>query len=189
MTRFQSLVRADLAHPLTVADVYRLQDEGVIGDADKFELIEGEIVPMAAAKFNPHEQMKSALIRALIIALPREDTVHVETSITLSATTFVEPDICVIRQPHNTQEVRGPDLLLVVEVASSSIAYDLTIKRRLYARYGVRDYWVVDVGRRTVRVHRDPDGDRFADVEEFDADAEVAALLLPGVCVRLSALD
>lgn len=70
MTRFQSLVRAELAHPLTVADVYRLQKEGVIDDGDNFELIEGEIVPMAAAKFNPHEAMKSDLIRALIPALP-----------------------------------------------------------------------------------------------------------------------
>jgi len=189
MTRLHSLTRAEFAYPLTVADVYRLQEDGIIGDADSFELIEGEIVPMAAAKSNPHEQMKAALIRALVLALPATETVHVETSITLSETTFVEPDICVIRQPHDTQKVRGPELLLVIEVARSSIGYDLTTKLRLYARHGVRDYWVVDVGRRMVRVHRAADGDRFRDVVEFDASSEIAALLLPDVRIRLSMLD
>lgn len=102
---------------------------------------------------------------------------------------MVEPDLSVFGRHHNTQKVRGPDLLLVIEVASSSIGYDLTTKLRLYARHGVRDYWVVDTGRRTIRIHRAPDGERFSDVAEFDAETEVPALLLPDVRIRLSALD
>lgn len=67
------------------------------------------------------------------------------------------------------RDLRGPDVLLVVEVADSSLSYDLLVKAPLYAAHGVREYWVVDAVRQTVRVHRDPAAGIYADVEEYEA--------------------
>lgn len=188
MTVFQNVRKGLIPARLTVNDVYALQEQGVIDENERFELIEGEVIPMAAAKFNHHEAMKSALTRALVTGTRAEDGVFVEASVTLGEWTLVEPDLAVWPRGIGTQDVRGPDLLLVVEVAVSSLPYDVGQKAKLYARHGVRDYWVVDAIRRTVRIHRGPAADGYADVEEHDADVAVQALLLSRVCFSLDDL-
>ena len=85
--------------------------------------------------------------------------------------------------------MRGPDLLLVIEVADSSLGYDLRVKAPLYAHHGVREYWVVDAVRETIRVHRAPESGTYTDIEEYEAQDAIAALLLPEVTIRLDMLD
>ena len=77
----------------------------------------------------------------------------------------------------------------MVEVSDSSLSYDLRVKAPLYAAHGVREYWVVDVVRQTVRVHRAPLAGRYTDVEEHNADVALKPHLLPGVTIRLDTLD
>ncbi|WP_156680019.1 Uma2 family endonuclease [Sphingomonas profundi] len=189
MTVFQNVRRGLIPARLTVDEVYALTEAGAFDQDDKFELIDGEIVPMAAAKASPHEMMKSQLIRALILATGPETRLFVEASITLSQDYLVEPDLALCPDGLQSRAVRGPDLLLAIEVASSSISYDLRVKAPLYAGFGIRDYWVVDAVRRTIRVHRDPVDGIYRDVEEYEAHDPVAALLLPGVTIRLDMLD
>ena len=189
MTVFQNVKKGLIPARLTVGEVYALQDAGVIDDRERFELIEGEIVPMAAAKLSDHERMKSRLVRRLNEALSARYQVYVETSIQLDRATLVEPDIAVWEGDPDSQDVRGPDILLLIEVSYSSIAYDIRVKAPLYAAHGVREYWVVDAVRKTIRVHRAPSTAGYDDVEEYEAHDEVAALLLPGVTVRLDRLD
>lgn len=189
MTMFQNVKQGLIPARLTVADVYALQEAKIIHDSDNFELIEGEIVPMAAAKFSPHEWMKSRINEALVLAKPKDVALFVEASVTLSEDTFVEPDLALWPRHIDSQDVRGPDLLLVVEVAASSLGYDLKVKRALYAKHGVREYWVVDALRMTIRVHRAPESDGYADVEEYGAGDQVSASLLPGVAVRIADFD
>lgn len=59
-----------------------------------------------------------------------------------------KPDWWVFPAVRRTADVRGPDVLLTIEVADASIAFDLGAKAELYARHGVRDCWVVDVAAR-----------------------------------------
>ena len=189
MTVFQNVRKGLIPARLTVAEVYALQEAGVIDEGESFELIDGEIVPMAAAKFSHHERMKSRLNEAIVLAKPAGTALFVEPSVTLDESTFVEPDLAVWPRPIESQAVRGPDLLLVIEVAVSSLGYDLRLKAELYARHGIREYWVVDAVRETIRVHRLPVGDAYTDVEEYEAHDTVAPLLLPGVTIRLDTLD
>lgn len=188
MTRFQALRRAGVDGRLSVADVYRLTEEGVFADDDRFELIDGEIVPMAAAKSNGHEKMKQALNRELGRLLPSNLGVFVETSITLDEHTYVEPDICIFDLKHDTREVRGDELLLVIEVASSSLGWDLLGKRDRYARFGARDYWVIDVERRIVRIHRNPVEGHYRSVDEFERNDRIVATFVPSFDISLASL-
>ncbi len=189
MTLFQNVRRGLIPARLTVDEVYALTEAGVFAENENIELLDGEIVPMAAAKADWHEIMKSRLVRALVPALRGDARLYVEPSVTLAATTLVEPDLAVWAKQHLPRSVRGPDLLLVIEVSDSSLGYDLRVKAPLYARFGVRDYWVVDALRQTVRIHRDPVDGAYRDVEEYEAHDPVAALLLPGVTIRLDTLD
>lgn len=188
MTVFQKIRTGQLPDRLTVDDVYRLQAEGVIDEREHFELIEGEIVPMAAAKFSHHEAMKARLIEVLALSKPAEIGLFVASSISFSEDMLLEPDLALWPKGRESQKVRGPELLLVIEVATSSIAYDTRVKAALYASFGVRDYWVVDAVRETIRVHRHPDGGRYREVDEFEAGDVVRPLLLPDVAIRLSEL-
>lgn len=189
MTVFQNVKRGLIPARLTVADVYALTEAGVLAEGDNFELIDGEIVPMAAAKFSYHERMKSQLNEALIRAKPDSVALFVEPSVTLSDVTLLEPDLALWPRPIESEDVRGPDLLLVIEVAVSSLGFDLRVKAGKYALHGVRDYWVVDAVRKTIRVHRAPVDGIYTDVEEYEAHDTVPALLLDGVAIRLGTLD
>lgn len=189
MTVFQDIQAGTIPARLTVEEVYALTEAGLFHVNENFELIDGEIVPMAAAKANWHEIMKSRLNRALVFALPDHARLFVEPSVTLASDMLVEPDLAVWRKGGLPRDMRGTDLLLVVEVSDSSIGYDLRVKAPIYARHGVRDYWVVDAVRQTIRMHRDPAGERYGDVREFEAHDRVEALLLPEVSIRLDELD
>ncbi len=169
----------------TCAEILKLMDDGLIGDDDKFELLEGEIVVMAAAKYNPHEVMKSNLLRFLFRRLPDEMIIGAESSLYLSGNTILEPDIAVWPRNISTQDITGSDLLLVIEVASSSFAYDTSVKAKLYAKLGVRDYWVVDVNRRQILIHREPSATGYQARMVGEADEHVTPLLLDApICLN-----
>jgi Uma2 family endonuclease len=189
MTVFQNIRKGLIPARLTVADVYDLQSAGVIDERERFELIDGEIIPMAAAKFSHHEWMKSRLNEALVLAKPHDLALFVEPSVALSDVTMLEPDLALWPRHIESQDVRGPDILLVVEVSVSSLGYDLTVKAGIYARHGVRDYWVVDALRKTIRVHRAPSDSGYTEVEEYEAHQPVGASLMPGVTIQLDRFD
>jgi Uma2 family endonuclease len=187
MTVFQNVRKGLIPARLTVAEVYALTDQGVFDGDDAFELIEGEIVPMAAAKASPHEMMKSRLIEAFVLARPGGFALFVEASIAVSGESLLEPDLALWPRDLGCREVLPEQVALVVEVASSSIAFDLREKARLYAAGGIREYWVVDALRYTIRVHRMPEGGVYRDVEEYEAHDRVDAML-PGVSIQLDQL-
>lgn len=189
MTILQDIQKGRIPARLTVDDLYALTEAGVFAENENIELIEGEIVPMAASKASIHERMKSMLNRALVFALPDDARLFVEPTLTLSGDTALEPDLAVWRKGGLSREMRGADMLLIVEVADSSLGYDLRTKARLYARHGVREYWVVDATREEVRVHRNPVGEIYTDRAEFASHEPVTASLLPGVTIQLDQLD
>jgi Uma2 family endonuclease len=99
-----------------------------------------------------------------------------------------EPDLIVLHrdlagfQDHNPQP---QDLALAVEIADTSLAFDLTTKAALYARAGIGDYWVLDVSGRRLVVHREPQSGRYASVIVYNAEETVAPLAAPGSFLRV----
>ena len=82
-------------------------------------------------------------------------------------------------------DVRGPTALLVIEVADSSLEYDVATKAPIYARQGVRDYWVVDARTLATKVHRDPSPTGYASVRKVAPEKRLMPLLAPALTVRL----
>jgi Uma2 family endonuclease len=174
----------------TVEDIRRMIEAGVIGEDEKFELIEGEIV-MMAAKGVAHERVKSALIVAIVRALPDHLTVGVEATLRLTDTVMLEPDIAVFPRELFAKSSAGFARLdpgeahLVIEVSASSLAYDKGLKARLYARHRVREFWVIDAIERTTWVHTGPTGDGWSSIVECSADDLLITPALPGFSIRL----
>jgi len=167
----------------TVAEVLRMQEAGIIQEDENFELIEGEIVCMQA-KNSLHERIKLALIRALARSLPDSLQLGVETTLYLSDRTFLEPDLSIFPMME-TEDVRGPEILLAIEVADSSLAYDRGLKAQLYAKYGVRELWVIDANRLLTHVHKAPADGKWTSIEIKSADEVLTHPTAPGFGMRL----
>jgi len=174
----------------TVEDVARMIDVGIIGEDEKFELVEGEVV-MMAAKGLAHELIKSALTVAVARALPDDLTMGVETTLRLTDTVMLEPDIAVFpkelfrKSPGRFAQLEPDEALLVIEVAASSLAYDMGLKARLYARHRGREFWVVDANERSAWVHTGASGDGWSSVIKRGPDDVLTTLALPGFSIRL----
>src|ERR1700758_3880157 len=107
----------------TVAEILRMQDAGIISEDENFELIEGEIVPMQA-KTHVHELLKSALTLGIARALPEDLWLGIATTIYLTPASFLEPDLVVYPRGLKLESVKGSDIVLAIEVALASLAYD-----------------------------------------------------------------
>jgi Uma2 family endonuclease len=176
----------------TVEDISRMIDAGVIREDERFELVEGEIV-MMAAKGIAHERIKSALTVAISRALPDHLTIAVEATLQLSDTIMLEPDVAVFPKAlfeKTTSFVRldRGEAHLIIEVAASSLAYDKDLKARLYARHGVREFWVIDAHSRSTWVHTGPSGDGWSSIAKRGPEDSLTTPALPGFSLRLGAI-
>jgi Uma2 family endonuclease len=139
----------------------RMVDLGIFGEHERLELIEGEIVEMAPIG-DPHGRCVSQLNKRLVVGVGDRALVWVVGPVRLSAASVPEPDLALVRaRSYRTGAPRPEDVLLMVEVADSSLRYDQTTKLRLYALAGVPEYWVVSVEGEWIDVYRSPEGGRY----------------------------
>jgi Uma2 family endonuclease len=178
----------------TVEDISRMIDAGIIHEDEKFELIEGEIV-MMAAKGIVHERIKSALLIAVARALPDDLTMGVEVTLRLTDTIMLEPDIAVFpkgvfkKSSAGFAQLDPGEARLVIEVAVSSLAYDKGLKARLYARHRVQEFWVVDANERTTWVHTGPNGDGWSSIVKCGPQDALTTSALPSFSIKLGEID
>lgn len=163
---------------LTIADVEALVAAGRMEEDERVELIGGELVPMSP-KGNRHEILKIALLRRWYRAAPDEVEVAPETTFRLSEDTYLEPDVVLFDRARGLKNLSGESVLLVVEIADSSIRYDTGRKAALYASFGVRELWVIDALRLEVRVFRQPGADGYGEVRDATAAEQVVPAFAP----------
>ncbi len=113
-----------------------------------------------------------------------------ETTFRLSEDTYLEPDVVIYPRASGLQGLTGASVLLVVEIADSSLRYDTGRKAALYASFGIRELWVIDAVRLTTRVFREPTADGYRDALDFGPADRLMPLLAPeAFAVKLDELD
>lgn len=101
------------------------------------------------------------------------------TSFHLSDLAVLEPDVSILPNM-NIEKVRGPDVLLVIEVADTTLDKDTRLKAAIYAKYGVRELWVIDANRRETHMHRDRVEGHWSTIEIVGADRLLVHPSAPG---------
>ena len=138
-------------HRITLEDYHRLGHAGILGEDDRIELLDGQLVDMSP--IGPrHALAVDALTRLLVMAVAGRAAVRVQNPIELDATTEPQPDIALVWQRwrgYPDAHPRPADMFLLV---------DRGAKLELYARAGIREFWIVDVTTNSVLVHRRPRG-------------------------------
>ncbi len=172
---------------LTVDDVYKMVEAGILDENERVELIDGELVPMSP-KGNHHEVLKVQLNRFFARSIPADVMFAPETTFRLSETTYLEPDFVFYKEAQPLAELRGDNSLLVVEVADSSLSYDRGRKARLYASFGIPELWVIDAVKLVTYIYRDPEGGFTEPVAVKDKDEAIESQLIPGLSVTLGSL-
>ena len=180
--------------PFTVDDVSRMMEAGILGEDENFELIEGDLV-MMAAKHVGHDKIRFVLNHAFNRITPDELFVASEPSLQLAKDVLVEPDIVLIRRsvydvpPKTFARPSAEDVRLVIEIAVSSLSYDRGIKARLYARHRIPEFWVIDAAERKTFVHIGPNGDTWTSIVERGPNDVLTTASLPGFSIRLGDID
>jgi Uma2 family endonuclease len=173
----------------TVAEVEAMVAAGVMEEDERVELIGGELVPMSP-KGNHHEVVKTALLARWYRASPGDVLLTPETTFRFSEDTYLEPDVVIYPRASGIRGLTGASVLLVVEIADSSLRYDMGRKSALYASFGVRELWVIDAVRLTMRVFREPAADGYRDARDFAPSDRLVPLIAPDAfALRLDELE
>ncbi len=177
-------------HRLTVRDYYRLAEVGILGADERVELLEGQLVDMSP--IGPrHALVSDMLIRLLMAAAGEQAWLRVQNPISLDDYSEPEPDLALVRRPwegYPDAHPKAHDVLLLIEVSASSLDYDRGAKRELYARAGIREFWIVDLTSNSVLVHRAPKDGVYASVASVDLSGTLHIEALPGVAIAVASL-
>ena len=156
------------------------------GPRQRLEFIRGEIREMTPIG-SEHEVIVDWLTEWSLENLPKKKAwVRVQNSIGLpELDSAPEPDLAwVVRRDYSRGRPTAADVLLVIEVAESSLSYDRGEKADLYAEAGIADYWVVNVPARTIEVRRDPEGGRYRTLRTVADNDELRPLREPHLILR-----
>ena len=175
---------------LDVDAYHRMAEVGIFGADERVELIDGEIYQMVPLG-SEHAAAVVRLNRLFDpVHLHGRATVAVQSPLRLDAANEPVPDVMLLRPRADDYRAALPgpaDVLLVVEVAKSSLDYDRTVKAPLYARAGVAELWIVDLRSRAVEVATAPGAAGFT-VQECVTHGAVSPRALPDVAIDLATL-
>jgi Uma2 family endonuclease len=169
---------------LTVDEYHRMGEVGILTEDDRVELIEGELVAMAPIG-SEHVAATNALNRLLVLAVGDRGVVSVGNPVRLTQRSEPQPDFAILkpRDDYRTVLPRPEDTMLAVEVASSSLDYDRTVKLALYASSGIPEVWIVNLAAAEVEVYRSPVGDSYTSVARAGRSDTLAIEVMPDVRV------
>ena len=170
----------------TVEEYTRMSEVGILKPTDRVELIRGEIVETSAPG-RRHIAFVNNLNQLLVIRLAGRAIVSVQNPVIVANDSEPQPDLAVLRQKSYKDAVPvTTDVLLLIEVAETSLRYDRTTKLRLYAEVGVPEYWVIDAAAERIEVHRGPTARGYREAQALEGASAVSVQAFPEVTLPLA---
>ena len=169
----------------TAHEYHRMGEDGILHEDDRVELIEGEIVEMAAIGTR-HFACVNALTRLLVRGVGDAAIVSVQNPVRLDEHTEPQPDLTVIRTRDYRRSLPGPeDALLLIEVSDTTLRYDRGVKLPLYARAGIPEVWIVDLVGEVIERYSGASEDGYRRVEQARRGEKIESEALPELTLRV----
>ncbi len=176
--------------PFTVGEYYRLQEIGVLNEDDDLELIEGEILIMAP-KGIKHSAGSTRATNYFVKKFGSRALVRIEQPIHLDDHSEPEPDVVLAALSEDYYDYHHPkpgEVLLVMEISNSSLAFDRDEKNRLYAKAGIIQYCILNLRDRTIEDYRHPGRRGYRSKEIYTEKQRFNLVAFPGIKVRVAEL-
>lgn len=170
-------------HRLTVSDYQRMGEAGILDQNARVELIAGEIIDMAPIG-SLHAGTVKRLIRMLERTVLDAAVLSVQDPLVLGPYSEPEPDVALLKPRGDFYTATHPvpdDVLLIIEVADTTVRYDREVKVPLYASAGIPEVWLIDLARKAVEVYRQPSAQGYREVLRPHSSEPLRCALLPQV--------
>lgn len=174
----------------TVDEYHKMAEVGILHEDDRIELIEGEIIQLGA-KGSRHSACINRCNTGFTSRLGNTAIVSVQNPVRTDRYGEPEPDLAILRPRQDFYEQETPtprDVLLLVEVADSSIGYDRRYKLPLYARARIPEVWIVDLNANTIEWYSDPADGAHRSVVRVARGETTRSATLPGLSIPVDEL-
>ncbi len=176
-----------LRKKFTVREFQQIAEKGILDDT-RLELIEGEIIDMGKIG-RRHAAFVRRFIRLLSPQIEANQALlDAQNPIELSPDSQPQPDLTLLSPRDDDYEARHPfpeDVLLLIEIADTTLESDREIKMPLYARGGIRESWLVDLNERQVTVYRQPSPEGYRLIQIYTLEETISPSLLPSITIAL----
>lgn len=175
---------------LTLEQYERMIASGVFDprDGNRIELIRGELRKMSPIGPD-HDDAVDFLTEWSVQSKPKGVRVRIQSTVALPLLhSAPHPDVAWLARKLSGRRPQPADVFLIIEVAHSSLKYDRGEKARLYAKSGIRDYWVVNLPDRCVEVYREPLRARYQSLTTYARGEQVRLLAFPDVALDVTSL-
>lgn len=177
-----------IRHRISRTDYHLMIEAGILTEDDKVELIRGEIIHMS-----PKGSKHAACIRKILSWLPQllvdGIQLQVQDPIHLLNDSEPEPDLAIVKFDKDFYAHAHPqanDVLLLIEVADTSLSVDRSTKASLYAEAGITEYWIINLPEQVIEVYKSPQGQRYKEIRIAEPGD---TLSLPTIGIETAVVD
>ena len=171
----------------TVAEYYAMADAGILSENDRVELLDGDIIVMPPIR-DWHAGGVKLFANTMPPALQGRAMIAVQDPVRLDEHSEPQPDIMLLQWRDDFYRNGHPapgDVLLLIEVADTSVGYDRNAKLPVYARAGIPEVWIVNRPARRIESYSDPSGSAYSTVRHFSPGETVAPQAFPDITLAV----
>lgn len=182
-------VSAAATYKFSVEEYHRLGEAGIFHEGDRVELLNGDIIIMAPIGIR-HIKAVRRLIKILSKTFSDRCIVDAQNPVMIDGHSEPQPDILLLKPEADLREEppHPEDVLLLVEIADTSLQYDQGDKREAYARNSIAEYWLLNLVRNELLVWRDPVNGQYRIELRFTREERVAPLAFPDAEIAVADL-
>lgn len=169
------------ARGFTVSEYYRMAETGIIQPGERVELIEGRILKMSP-KGPLHSSSTSLAAEFFIVHLSDRAIVRIQEPVHINDRSEPEPDVVLARPVENKYSDHHPmpdQILLILEIADTSVRYDREVKSLLFAQAGIIQYCILNLNSKELEDYRNPGSEGYRSKQTYKADEQFSLVAFP----------
>jgi Uma2 family endonuclease len=174
----------------TVDEYYTMAEAGILGEDERVELLDGEIIEMSPIG-DRHFACVLRVSTAFSMRVAGRALVSVQSPVRLSSRSEPEPDIALLRPREDFYESGKPgpeDVLLIVEVSDTTLAFDRDTKVLFYAAAGIPEVWILDLNAARVLVYREPRDGVYRQTTVVERGGTLSPVAFPDLALQVEDL-
>jgi len=178
-----------LTHKFTTEQFHQMGEAQIFPPSDRLELIEGEVITMSPIGFRHAATINRLLDQFLTLQLQKRTIISIQNSLRLDPHSEPQPDLVLLKPRedfYGHQLPQAQDVLLLIEVADSSLNYDREIKMPLYAQHRINEVWLINLNQAQLEVYRSPQEGYYQDQTILISSQTLTPLAFPELEITLT---